>query len=222
MVELIVTEDGSSTLKSNQFEALYHSRHGAIQESQVVFIEAGLHRQLAQHKTLDILEMGFGTGLNAFLTYLEVKDRDVSIHYTSVEAYPIPMAAAESLNYVEQLNGTTEDGAVFLQMHAFENTPTALSDAFVFTKAVQPFEAIVAEAAYDLLYYDAFAPAVQPQLWDTEAFERAFRALRPGGVLTTYCAKGVVKRTLKACGFEVEALPGPIGKREITRAIKPL
>lgn len=222
MVEHIVTGDGSSTLKSNQFEALYHSKHGAIQESQVVFIAAGLQYQLTQKNHLEVLEMGFGTGLNALLTYLEVKDRPVSVRYTGVEAYPIPQAMAESLNYVEQLQGTPEDQAVFLQLHAADATYLELSDPFAFRKLIQPFEAIEAEAAYDLLYYDAFAPAVQPQLWDAAAFQRAFRALRPGGVLTTYCAKGVVKRTLKACGFEIEALPGPIGKREITRAIKPL
>ena len=221
MPALITTADGSSTLHSNQFDALYHSKHGAIQESQVVFIEAGLHQKMLQHTALSILEMGFGTGLNALLTYLEAERHDLHITYTGVEAYPISLALAQQLNYIEQLGASPVDAAAFLQMHAADHEHQAISGRFSFGKAIQPFETVTADGRYDIVYYDAFAPAVQPQLWNAEAFQRAFQALRPGGLLPTYCAKGVVKRTLKANGFEVEALPGPIGKREITRATKP-
>lgn len=222
MPKLITTADGSATLHSQQFDALYHSKHGAVQESQVVFIEAALHHQMEQHQTLSILEMGFGTGLNAFLTYLEAQRYALTIAYTGIEAYPIPLALAQELNYIKALEATPNDQAAFLQMHTYQDTRLSLSDRFSFCKQVQSFEHLDAIAEYDIIYYDAFAPAVQPQLWEEEAFQRAFQALRPGGVLTTYCAKGVVKRTLKAVGFVIEALPGPIGKREITRAIKPL
>lgn len=222
MTELLTTEDGSSTLKSSQFEALYHSKHGAIQESQVVFIEAGLHRQMNRKGLISVLEVGFGTGLNAFLTYLEAQRHHLQITYTGVEAYPIPSALAAQLNYPELLQANAVDQLAFQQMHELKNVQVPISPQFLFCKAVHTFEAIEVKEAYDVVYYDAFSPSVQPELWELEAFQRMYQAMRPNGVLTTYCAKGAVKRTLKAVGFEIEALPGPIGKREMTRAIKPL
>ena len=221
MQELHTTGDGSSTLKSTQFDALYHSKHGAIQESQVVFLQAGLYHQMERFEPLSVLGIGFGTGLNALLTYLAAAERQYPIAYTAVEAYPIGMDLVAQLNYIDQLNASAADQQAFEQMHQATGPALALSPYFSFEKKVASFESIEAQSAYDVVYYDAFAPAVQPELWDLPAFERMHRAMCPNGVLTTYCAKGSVKRALKAAGFDLEALPGPIGKREITRAIKP-
>ncbi len=220
MSEIISTKDGSNTLKSSQFDALYHSINGAVQESQVVFIEAALYHKAAQQPSLSILEIGFGTGLNAFMTYLEAQKNGWSIQYTGMEAYPIEEAVAQQLHYPALLEALEEDAAVFLQLHHPEAPMRAITPLFSFTKAVKPFEGIKEQALYDIVYYDAFAPSIQPHLWQEEQLRRIYAALKPGGVLTTYCAQGAFKRTLKAIGFTIEGLPGPAGKREMTRATK--
>jgi tRNA U34 5-methylaminomethyl-2-thiouridine-forming methyltransferase MnmC len=220
MSEIIPTKDGSNTLKSSQFDALYHSINGAVQESQVVFIEAALHYKAQQKPSLSVLEIGFGTGLNAFMTYLEAKKKAWQIQYTGMEAYPISPSVAQTLHYPTLLEATEQDAAAFLKMHEIENVRVPISPLFSFAKAVHPFESLDAHALYDIVYYDAFAPSIQPHLWQEEQLQRIYHALKPAGVLTTYCAQGAFKRTLKALGFTVEALPGPAGKREMTRAIK--
>ena len=220
MAEIIPTKDGSNTLKSNQFDALYHSINGAIQESQIVFIEAALYHKAKQHTALSILEIGFGTGLNAFMTYLEAQDQGWNIQYTGMEAYPIDVETATQLDYPILLEASEEDAALFLKLHQEEKAMTALTPFFSFTKQVQAFETLEAIEEYDVVYYDAFAPSIQPHLWQEEQLTRIYRALKSGGVLTTYCAQGAFKRTLKAIGFSLEALPGPAGKREMTRATK--
>ncbi|WMX13680.1 tRNA (5-methylaminomethyl-2-thiouridine)(34)-methyltransferase MnmD [Aureispira sp. CCB-E] len=219
MATIIKTEDGSNSIQSAQFEATYHSIHGAIQETQTVFIEAALKHKATTQNELSILEIGFGTGLNAFMTYLEALKLELQIHYTGVEAYPISEAIAKQLNYAELLNAQDKEQQ-FLNMHAQTNEWLECAPNFKFYKQVGQFEDITAQNQFDIIYYDAFAPSVQPELWETTMLTQMYQALKPKGVLTTYCAKGVFKRRLKEIGFDIEAIPGPIGKREMTRATK--
>ena len=219
MNELIQTEDGSHSLHSSKFDASYHSLHGAIQETQTVFIDAALNFKSAFNKQISILGVGFGTGLNAFMTYLEANKQKLDIQYTGVEAYPIDMHLAEQLNYPEMLEANSEQGS-FLDMHRSENNFDRLSLHFNFCKRTIPVEELDYKEIFDIIYYDAFAPSTQPELWKTDILTQMFRALKPNGLLTTFCAKGSFKRCLKSIGFRIEAIPGPIGKREITRAHK--
>lgn len=220
MTNIVLTKDGSNTLKSSHFDALYHSINGAIQESQVVFIESALCYKAQQKNNLSILEIGFGTGLNAFMTYLEAQTQQLHIQYTGMEAYPIDLDIAQQLNYPSLLDASEEEAALFLLLHQVQQTMRPLTPSFAFTKIVQPFETLDSFAEYDIVYYDAFAPSIQPHLWEEQQLKRIYRALKPNGILTTYCAQGAFKRTLKTIGFTLEELPGPAGKRQMTRAIK--
>lgn len=217
---LIETQDGSHSLLSGVFGVSYHSRYGAIQESSHVFIQAGLHWKALQSKTLRILEIGFGTGLNAYLTYLEGSRLDLKIHYESIEAYPISIEQAAALNY-SQILEPAYARRMFLEMHeAPFGIEAWLTTHFHLLKQQILFSDIQYSAAFDLVYYDAFAPDAQPELWEQPMLQKIYDALKPGGIMVTYCAKGYVKRNLKAVGFQVEALPGPPGKREMTRCLK--
>jgi len=219
MSTIILTEDGSPTLQSAQFGVTYHSIHGALQETETVFINAALRYKAETQQDLSILGIGFGTGLNAFMTYLAAKQEGLKIDYLGVEAYPIDMKTVAQLNYATLLDAATEQEA-FLQLHASHNTKVALSPDFSFCKQVCTFQELDFTEQFDIVYYDAFAPNAQPELWETELLSKMYQALKPTGVLTTYCAKGAFKRALKSVGFTVEGLPGPIGKREMTRALK--
>lgn len=222
-LELQTTEDGSHTLHSPTFEATYHSTHGAIQEAEVVFINAALNYQLEQKKSsLNILEIGFGTGLNALMTYLATAEGNTNIYYEGWEAYPVGLELASNTNYCNLLNSTTEDEVTFLEMHQGYNQIKQLRTTpnFEFLLKKEFFEAIEAKEKFDIIYQDAFAPGIQAELWEEHFLQKLYNALKNGGILTTYCAKGSFKRALKALGFEVEALAGPKGKREMTRAHK--
>ena len=220
---LFLTEDGSHSVYSDELGVSYHSKHGAIQETQHVFINAGLNFILQQSPTeINILEIGFGTGLNAFMTFLESERQPIlaTINYFTIEAYPLSIEQVFELNYVEQLEAARYED-VFLKMHSSDWSEThPLSKRFNFRKLLMNFEDIDFQNHMDLVYFDAFAPDVQPQLWEEDLMAKIFNALRLQGALTTYCAKGVVKRTLKTVGFSIESLSGPPGKREMTRAIK--
>lgn len=219
--QLITTSDGSHSLFIESFDESYHSIHGAIQESKHVFIEAGLKNlTLEEGQILEVLEMGFGTGLNVFLTYLAAKKQ--AIHYTSLEAYPVEFEMIQQLNYVEELEVNESDKAIFEKLHQADwNQKIAISTNFHLTKLNQKLEEVdLPSNHFDLVYYDAFAPSAQPELWTETIFTKLFACMKEGGVLTTYCAKGVVKRTLKKVGFQIKALPGPPGKREMTKATK--
>jgi len=220
MSKIITTADGSHSMRSQKFGEAYHSVHGAIQEAQTVFIEAALH-QKAHLDEVAILEIGFGTGLNAFMTFLAAHQLNIDVNYLGVEAYPIDVATAEQLNYHQQLNAQA-DQATFLKMHQNANEPLYLSEDFTFCKRTCLFQELDFDDAFDLIYFDAFAPSAQAELWKQPFLEKMYQALRPEGILTTYCAQGAFKRALKAVGFVVEPLPGPKGKREMTRAIKGL
>lgn len=215
-----LTEDGSHTFYVEALDEYYHSIHGAIQESNTVFINAGLK---AIDKTeINIFEMGFGTGLNAFMTFLEAQQNKLKINYYTIEAYPISLEEAKLLNYHEELNAETER-EIFLKMHDCPwNESIKISENFILHKIKKEIENLKSNdlPTVDLIYFDAFAPSAQPQLWEKGILKLMHDILKQNGLLTTYCAKGVFKRTLKEVGFEVESLPGPIGKREMTRAIK--
>lgn len=217
---IFVTQDGSHSIQSAQYGVSYHSKYGAVQESQHVFLSAGLYPKMLELPEVRVLETGLGTGLNALLTRLEADKRRLPVHYTALEAYPITAEQARQLNYPEQLALT--DPAAFLALHELPwEAPHQLSNYFTFTKQQQPFEAMDFEPTFDLVYFDAFAPTAQPELWETAVLQRVYNAMAPGAIFVTYCAKGAVKRALKGLGLEVESLKGPPGKREMTRARKP-
>ena len=220
MNKLFQTADGSNSLMSEQFGVSYHSKHGAVQETQHVFIDAAFNH--ISQTNIKILEIGFGTGLNALMTLQTNRLAKKQVEYIAVEAYPISMETAESLNYHTILKDNTLE-AVLKTMHQLDtNVPTEIESSFNFEKRIMLFEDIDESNQYDIIYFDAFAPNAQPELWDIELLSKMYRALRKGGILTTYCAKGQVKRNLKSLGFTIESIPGPPGKREMTRAKKPL
>ena len=216
--EIIQTLDGSTTIQIKEWDECYHSKHGAIQEAQHVFIKNGL--SLFQNKELSILEIGFGTGLNAFITFLEGRKMNQVINYVGVEAYPISAEELVSMNYVEELKANDDKGH-FEKMHqcAWEEK-NILSEEFSLTKRKQLFEEIDDLDQFDLIYFDAFGYRVQPELWSTAIFRKMYDALKNNGVLVTYAARGVVKRSMIEVGFTVEKLAGPPGKREMFRARK--
>lgn len=216
MLEHQLTSDGSSTLYSEQFNASYHSVHGAIQESKHVFIHMGWEALPADTGPVHILEMGLGTGLNAVLTSLKNSQRQV--YYTALEAYPIQEAAISTLNYGVRLDAASQ----FQQLHdAPWNVEVILQPHFHLTKHHTRLEKFALPVdTYHLVYYDAFAPVSQPELWQQEVFERLFNSMTESGILVTYCAKGAVRRAMMAAGFTVERVAGPPGKREMLRARK--
>ncbi|MFV5685426.1 tRNA (5-methylaminomethyl-2-thiouridine)(34)-methyltransferase MnmD [Flavobacterium sp. GB2R13] len=216
--EIIQTLDGSTTIYLQEWDECYHSKHGAIQEAQHVFIKNGL--SLFQNKQISILEIGFGTGLNAFITFLEASKMNQSIDYVGVEAYPISAEEVVSMNYVDELNASNES-PVFKKMHESNwEEKIVLKDDFTLTKRKQFFKEIDDFEKFDLIYFDAFGYRVQPELWSTAIFKKMYNALKPNSVLVTYAARGVVKRSMIEVGFTVEKLAGPPGKREMFRATK--
>lgn len=215
--QLFVTGDGSHSCFSAQYGVSYHSRYGAVTESKHVFIQAGLRYKAVVQRELDILEAGFGTGLNALLTWMEATRRNLEVRYTGLERFPLPLDTVRQLNYTD----LEEDIQPLITLHtcAWEE-PRTLSENFTFEKRGLDIETYEMPEAYDLIYYDAFAPQAQPALWTVDVLGRMFRSLRPDGVLVTYCAKGDVQRALKQVGFRIEKLTGPPGKREMVRALK--
>lgn len=216
--EIIQTLDGSTTIHLKEWDECYHSKHGAIQEAQHVFIKNGL--SLFPNQSVSILEIGFGTGLNAFISFLESSKLNQSINYVGVEAYPVNATEVLAMNYVDELNAKSQK-EVFEKMHESKwNEKIELTAEFELTKRKQFFDEIDDIEQFDLIYFDAFGYRAQPELWSTAIFQKMYTALRPGGKLVTYAARGVVKRSMIEVGFVVEKLPGPPGKREMFRASK--
>ena len=216
--KVITTEDGSSSIFVPELQEHYHSIHGAIQEAKHVFIKNGL--SLFKNTEVAILEIGFGTGLNCFITFLEAKKNNLKIHYKGIEAYPINFEESKSLNYIQQLQAEKNE-SVFAEMHTIPwGINTALSPEFTLTKSNQFFTDIKDVNEFDLIYFDAFGAQVQPELWTETIFLKMYNALKNNGILVTYSAKGSVRRALISVGFRVEKLPGPPGKREMLRAKK--
>jgi tRNA U34 5-methylaminomethyl-2-thiouridine-forming methyltransferase MnmC len=216
--EIFQTLDGSTTIHLPDWNESYHSKHGAIQEAYHVFIQNGL--LTFNNQPISILEIGFGTGLNAFITYIESKKSNQKIDYYGVEAYPISANEILQMNFVSELNAAAES-EVFKRMHECDwEIINQISPLFSLTKRNQFFEQIDYEDKFDLIYFDAFGYRVQPDLWSTEIFRKMYKSLKSKGTLVTYAARGVVKRSLIEVGFKVEKLPGPPGKREMFRATK--
>ena len=216
--KIIRTADGSKTIHIEDWDEQYHSKHGAINEAYHVFIEHGL--RLFQGTHVNILEIGFGTGLNALISLLESKKLDLKVNYTGVEAYPVSTTEVKAMNYCEKLD-FVDCEALFQKMHGLPwEVPSKLSENFVLCKQKKDFGAIIDKNLFNLIYFDAFGARVQPELWTEEIFEKMYQALRTKGVLVTYSAKGSVRRALQTVGFEVERLPGPPGKREMLRGTK--
>jgi len=217
--EIITTADGSKTIQLKEWDEQYHSKHGAIQEAYHVFIKHGLN--LFQNQSINILEIGFGTGLNAFITFLEASKLDLNITYRGVEAYPVSDGELSQLNYISELKAKDFREQFHLMHQSSWEDLAVISDCFTLYKEQCDFKEIKAEKSFDLIYFDAFGARVQPELWTEDIFTIMFRALKIGGILVTYAAKGSVRRAMQKVGFEVERLPGPPGKREMLRATKP-
>jgi tRNA U34 5-methylaminomethyl-2-thiouridine-forming methyltransferase MnmC len=218
---LVVTNDGSFTLSLPNTDEHYHSTHGAMQESMYVYIQQGLKQ--IQKTNLRLLEIGLGTGLNCLLTYNTFINNQhwQTIEYTALEPYPLEQQLIAQLGYTQLIDAKAADD-VFMKVH--QGNPgqqQRIADNFYFTKHEEKIhDMMLPNDRYDLIYFDAFGPRTQPEMWTFEVFKKLFDTLSNHGILVTYCAKGAVKRTLKSVGFLVESLPGPPGKREMTRAIK--
>jgi tRNA U34 5-methylaminomethyl-2-thiouridine-forming methyltransferase MnmC len=217
-IKVFVTGDGSHSLLHEALNETYHSRHGAVRESMHVFIEHGFNYVVGkQHKrSISILEVGFGTGLNVLLTLNEAKEKNLSVNYTSLETFPLQQEIWSTLNYPDNNN-------VFKALHqANWQQWVDIVPYFRLLKLEKSLQAV--ELTYmecDLIYVDAFAPNKQPELWEMSMLSKVATTLKSGGVFVTYCAKGQLKRDLKELGLIVESLPGPPGKREMVRALKP-
>ncbi len=222
-LKIIQTEDGSSSLLNVDLNETYHSIHGAIQESQHVFIESGLNclLQRSQIKSISILEIGFGTGLNALLTALVAKKLNLKIEYETVEAFPLSQETVGLLNYPEQLN-SEEAISIFDRLHQTEwNKSQVISPNFNLLKRdVKMQEADFAKEKFDLVYFDAFAPVKQPEMWERDVLQKVAEAMKPQAIFVTYSAKGQLKRDLISLGLSVEKIPGPPRKREMIRGTK--
>lgn len=218
MTEIILTEDGSHSLLNTALNETYHSIHGALQESVHVFIRHGLE-YFTQHypqENISILEIGFGTGLNALLTLQKTLNQPNKAKYTSLEAFPIHSDIWSKLNFAESLNMSEH----FNRLHQAEwNTAIDVLPNFQLTKLHTTLQqASLSPQSFDLVYYDAFAPSKQPEMWTYEMLEKVVNAMSTRGVFVTYCAKGQLKRDLKSLGLNVETLEGPPGKKEMVRA----
>ena len=214
--QLFLTADGSHTMIIPGTEVSYHSKHGAIRESRHVYIETGLQYFLTRNNetTVRIFEMGFGTGLNAFLTLQEAIKNSNSIFYQAVELHPLTPEEARLLNY--------SNNDTFLSLHtAGWGKAVAIHPLFTLHKLQASLLQANTEDRFHVIYYDAFAPDVQPELWEKPVFEQLYRMMEPGGILVTYCVKGDVRRAMLASGLTIEKVPGPPGKKEILRALKP-
>lgn len=216
--EVVNTGDGSKTIRIIDLEENYHSSHGALQEAIHVFIENGL--KAIDKKGVNIFEMGFGTGLNAFITGVIASDLDKKVFYQGVEAYPVIKEEIDALGYAGILGD--ENKLIYNKIHEVEwEAVSKITDNLKVLKnraKIQDLELPV--DFFDVIYYDAFGPRTQGEMWSVELLQKMYDALNKGAFLVTYCAQGQVKRNMKAVGFEIEKLAGPPGKREMTRAWK--
>ena len=229
MTKIQVTEDGSHTLFSEMAGQTYHSSHGAVQESRHIFISQLMGQQsMVNGQQLSVFEIGFGTGLNALLTAQWARENGVKVDYTTIELYPLKEEVYRELNYGKLLG----DDELFLQLHEAEWDMglVEVTENFAIRKCKSDIVEWLRNAQctmhnaqlFDVVYFDAFSPDAQPELWTEEVFRNVYALMKEGGVLMTYCAKGDVRRAMLAAGFRVEKLQGPPGKRHILRAVKEL
>lgn len=219
-IQIIPTSDGSHTLLNKQLDETYHSRHGAVQESEYVFIRQGLDHVAGNFRPsrINILEVGFGTGLNALLTLQWSIAKKFLIHYTTLEAFPIEENTWSKLNYAD----SADSKSLFEKLHrANWNQPVGVTSDFQLQKLHTTLQQVeLKKNAFNLVYFDAFAPNKQPEMWQLPMLQKVVDAMDEGGVFVTYCAKGQLKRDLHELGLKVETLQGPPGKREMVRAVK--
>jgi len=214
--KIFLTEDGSHSIQVTGLQETYHSKHGAIQESQHVFINNGLNTLV--QSSISVFEMGFGTGLNALLGYLLCHSKQQFLTYTSIEKYPLSGQETKQLNFPEQLD---QDRSFFDRLHKAEwDSPSWIEPDFKLTKIKGDISRLELSGEHDIVFFDAFGPDIQPNLWTTEILNKMHNILRLEGLFVTYSAKGQVRRNLQEVGFSVERLPGPPGKREMIRATK--
>lgn len=217
-MQLEKTADGSYTLFVPELDEHYHSVKGALTESEHIFINMGLrHCTVPMPK---VLEIGFGTGLNVFLSLLSAEQDKRPVHFTTIERFPLNMDIIHSMNYPAQIAPSHADAYEAIHTAPW-NEDVNITPFFTLHKLEADFTHYAFSKGYDVIYFDAFAPEKQPEMWSQELFDNLYSILNQGGILTTYCAKGVVRRMLQTAGFTVERLPGPPGgKREILRATK--
>ena len=216
--EIIITDDGSTTIRIPDWDENYHSTHGAIQEAKHVFIKNGLNL-FQKQDSISILEIGFGTGLNAFITFLETINKE-KVNYVGVEAYPISEEEIAQMNYVSELDAKKYQ-EVFDKMHSCDwEKQETISENFHLTKRKQFFQDIEDKNQFDLIYFDAFGFPLQPELWSEVIFKKMYDALLPKGTLVTYACRSSIKNAMLSVGFSIEKLPGAPGKREMLRATK--
>ncbi len=220
-IEIIITADGSHSLLNRQLNETYHSQHGAMQESLHVFIHHGLEffvEKIDPVNPVRIFEVGFGTGLNALLTCNWIRKKEHAVEYSSIESYPLHEDVWRNLNYAK----SPDDVKTFGELHSCKwNEVVEIHERFKLLKLSAALQNVHLEkGAYDVVYFDAFAPNKQPEMWGLPILEKVFHAMSIGGVFVTYCARGQLKRDLRSLGLEVETLPGPPGKKEMVRAVK--
>ena len=220
--QLLLTEDGSHTLFIPELNETYHSTHGAIQESNHVFIKEGLKYYLSD-KSVDelwIFEVGFGTGLNALLTAIFAEQNNTNIIYDAIEAFPLEATELKDLNYTYQIKSQSA-AIIFSKMHTTKwNELMPISNNFKIKKIHRQIQDYHLSGRYDICYFDAFAPSKQPEMWEKSTLEKIYHSLKTDGIFVTYSAQGQLKRNLKAIGFEVHTIEGPPGKYEMVRGIK--
>ena len=193
--KLVITADGSHSLYIEEMDESYHSKHGSIAESEHIFIQSGLIKKAESQKVISIFEVGMGTGLNVLKTVLAANENDLTINYEAVEAFPLDLDIIKELNFTEEVESNEAKDIKLQEFNSY--------------------------GLYDLIYFDAFAPEKQEEMWSPEIFEKIYASMKPGALLLTYCVKGLIRRRLKEIGFTIEKLNGPIGgKREILRATK--
>jgi len=219
LYKIVNTADGSDTITLINAAETFHSKFGALTESMHIFINSGLMEIQKQTSCVSILEVGFGTGLNALLTLKHASDNNLNVDYYAVEPFPLPEDIYSNLNY-PGLAGVEKD--IFKKLHrASADTNMKISNNFTLYPLHEPVQSLVLkENTFNLVYFDAFNPDLEPDMWQEEVFEKIFRVMKKNSILVTYSAKGLVKRNMQHAGFLVEKLPGPPGKREIIRAVK--
>jgi len=219
--KFLVTEDGSHTIYLPELNETYHSTHGAIRESDYVFIKNGLgFRIRAGLNSIHIFEVVFGTGLNALLSMIYAEKNQVAVQYQTIEANPLDKKDILKLNYKELINEESV-GEHYTKLHQTKwNSWNEISHHFRLKKIKGRIQEFSTGEKFDVCYFDAFAPSKQPEMWEIPILQKMRDFLVDGGVFVTYCAKGQLKRDLKSLGFEVETLPGPPGKKEMVRAIR--
>ena len=217
--QIVKTSDGSHSIYLEEMDEHYHSKHGAIAESQHIFVKNGLLSIADRLKEVSIFEVGMGTGLNVLTTFLAAKENEIIVDYHSIEAYPVTWDEVEQLNYSAEL---AIDDELLKTIHTLDwEHKQELSSHFSLTKYKTDLVKFEHQRTYDVIYFDAFAPEKQEEMWSEEIFKSLFNALNTGGMLVTYCVKGVIRRRLQKVGFEIEKLEGPAGgKREMCRAIR--